>query len=999
MRNFYLILLLLFGVSSEAAECLQGLGSGSVCNASDFQLTKEAVDAPASCIEGELLPPITVRLHMTPTANTRYDIGFFSGDYGQLPIGGSSCTVDALVPLESGGDFDPLSGSGPYRDLDGNGCGDTLKSDGEIIKEFVLDKVLCLDSDHNGKLDIQYVLTWQQQARPNCDPTDPADLNPPNASKCLAAEGNLDEIDVLPQPVTTSIAVTKSASPTIATAPGEEIEYTISIENNGTQTVSVTALNDDIFGPITSEGSCSLPQTLKSGETYSCFFTKNVAGATGDIHTNTITATAVDAENNMAMDSDSATVIFVAGASSFIGDAVFNDLNGDGTRQLHEPGIGGVTVSLYAASDPSTAIDTDVTQADGSYGFEGYPAGDYLVGFDPHQLSLNKYVLTTGNDPMGVSLATDADTVRYADFGFAKARLKVVKSVDKPSVPAPGEPVTYSYTVTNTGPLPVIPTIFYDNRIGNLVVVSCAMPSVLEPREDFSCTVVWPISGVEGDTIDNTVLFAAYDAEGNFHTAYDSVRVVIEDVGNAVIGHGVWHDRNGNGAFDAGESGFNYVTLALSGSETNTTQTLFGGLYTFRHLSAGDYNVTVTDDLGILKDYVRTNGSGPYSTVLAAGEIDTAANFGYAHPSMSISKSADKAVIFEPGASVTFTLTVRNDGEVPLEVTRLEDSVFGELNASNSTCVLPQSLDVNATYSCTFTRDVNGSAGMTHNNTVVVTATDPDDGSHTASDNEGVRIIARVGGQGDIGYLVWNDANRNGSKDAGESGIAGVTVDLIQGGIVVDSTVTASDGTYGFLVSNGTYDVNVTDTNGILAGLELVSSTNPHSGIAIADNIYIAANFGYAAPLVRPSISVTKYGSTDSITGSAEVTFGVDVENTSSGDVVLTTLSDSIYGDLNGVGNCSTGVVIPAGTTYSCEFVQTVSGEAGQRHRNTVIAVAEDAYAQSALGAGSWLIVFDANGSVAVPSLSGEGRGLLMVLFALIGGIFLYRIGRRRPER
>ncbi len=50
-----------------------------------------------------------------------------------------------------------------------------------------------------------------------------------------------------------------------------------------------------------------------------------------------------------------------------------------------------------------------------------------------------------------------------------------------------------------------------------------------------------------------------------------------------------------------------------------------------------------------------------------------------------------------------------------------------------------------------------------------------------------------------LGDLVWEDLNGNGTQDAGEPGLAGVTVNLLASdGTLVASTVTGSDGTYRF---------------------------------------------------------------------------------------------------------------------------------------------------------------------------------------------------------
>ena len=83
--------------------------------------------------------------------------------------------------------------------------------------------------------------------------------------------------------------------------------------------------------------------------------------------------------------------------------------------------------------------------------------------------------------------------------------------------------------------------------------------------------------------------------------------------------------------------------------------------------------------------------------------------------------------------------------------------------------------------------------------------------------------------QGSIGNLIWEDLNADGDKDAGEAGIAGVTVDLyrdLNGNGVIDpgeprigTETTDANGNY--LFSNLPYDdyvVEVTDVDGLLNG-------------------------------------------------------------------------------------------------------------------------------------------------------------------------------------
>ena len=64
-----------------------------------------------------------------------------------------------------------------------------------------------------------------------------------------------------------------------------------------------------------------------------------------------------------------------------------------------------------------------------------------------------------------------------------------------------------------------------------------------------------------------------------------------------------------------------------------------------------------------------------------------------------------------------------------------------------------------------------------------------------------------------LGDLVWVDENLNGQQDAGEPGIPGVTVELIQNGSVISTTTTDANGNYSFTgLQPGTYTVKFSTT-------------------------------------------------------------------------------------------------------------------------------------------------------------------------------------------
>ena len=102
---------------------------------------------------------------------------------------------------------------------------------------------------------------------------------------------------------------------------------------------------------------------------------------------------------------------------------------------------------------------------------------------------------------------------------------------------------------------------------------------------------------------------------------------------------------------------------------------------------------------------------------------------------------------------------------------------------------------------------INSSANATTGITAPITLT-----AGQADHNVEAGLVlggSSAGGSGEIGNTVWMDTNRDGLITAGETGVAGVTVDLLNGtGSVLATTVTNSSGTYAFTGLNaGVYEV------------------------------------------------------------------------------------------------------------------------------------------------------------------------------------------------
>ncbi len=141
--------------------------------------------------------------------------------------------------------------------------------------------------------------------------------------------------------VAPSITVSKSANPTTVPASGGSVQYAVQINNtsNAQDPVTITSLTDNRFGNLNGQGTCTMPQTIQPGASYSCTFVKTISGAVGSTHINTVSASGVDNDGGSVSGQSSATVFIMPGSpcpvnvSGWVGE-YWNNVTLSGTPAL-----------------------------------------------------------------------------------------------------------------------------------------------------------------------------------------------------------------------------------------------------------------------------------------------------------------------------------------------------------------------------------------------------------------------------------------------------------------------------------------------------------------------------------------------------------------------------------------------------------------------------------------------------------------------------------------
>jgi hypothetical protein len=777
----------------QEAACPPAINNGRHCTANSMRVTAVSAEPErTSCDAGErfnLRVGVTVGTGQNRAAKERYDLGYWVAQSGGTAIGGTRCAFSALLPATDGVDFNLSAGDGPYRAINANRCGDIV--DAELTyHEFVVNDVVCQDSNANGKLDIPLAVGWQQSKNNNgcavvTDPNDAlqvsafvSSLFPQTSSSCWDNGGapvDIDEITVEPPP---EIEVYKTATPRFIRGDAGVITFEVEVfnESDRTDELTITSLTDDQFGDLAGVGNCALGSRLAAGARYRCEFQKTLRGSPGDIHQNTVSATATDDAGLEISDSDSARVVFLPATDPPTPD--IRVIKTASPHSIDEPG-GPVVYQVEVWNDGETELEL-VTLDDSRVGGEGslqnvgscalpqsIPIG--LSYSCEYTLSINGRYPDTHTNTVTAVATNPADGQQVSDTDTAVVTFRetpavlTMKKLPRPAVIQDRTAVTYELVVENHSPAKTITiTSLVDSYHGDITAlgldcgeVSVGPPLVLSLPPAGS-TIECTFSGIvpeaneplpteisyfpdtvtaSGTADDGSAVSASATAEVQFvppgsvtppAPIIEVVKRAIPDRvpttgGNVVFSVEVINASLSESVLIDGLNDDVHGNLSARGTcaEISVAAPL--------EIAAGDqYRCTFTESLtgaigSIERDTVVAVGTGADSNTAVIG-FDTAAVLFEGVPlDITVSKTPSQTLI-DPGAEITFTVEVSNNNDFSVEILELTDSVFGDLTGVG-TCTTPITIASGTSAECRFDKAVNPNVRpRVHNNVVTVIA-------------------------------------------------------------------------------------------------------------------------------------------------------------------------------------------------------------------------------------------------------------------------------------
>ncbi|GHA12145.1 hypothetical protein GCM10008090_22520 [Arenicella chitinivorans] len=562
----------------------------------------------------------------------------------------------------------------------------------------------------------------------------------------------------------------------------------------------------------------------------------------------------VDADNN-----------FVDAATSSIAGKVWLDEDLDGILDTEEAGITGVTVQLVSNGVVVATIETD---ANGNYLFEGVIPGSYTVNVVDGTVpgGLTNTAGAGGVDPKPVTVQS-GDKVRDINFGYIPSAAdtgalgdRVWSDADGDGIQDPGEAGLAGVSLSLVDATGATIATTTTNSDGDYLFTGVPFGddyTVQISPSDAALTGYSPTVGPQsegGYTSNPVTLDAGLRVVTDLDFGFDNAATnTITDT--------IWVDSNGDGVLDGAERRVAGVTVDIlngSGEVVATTTSDANGEVAFSGLPDGNYTLRITDQDGKLAGYSGTTSEGRArvsdSVAVSGGQTVTDTSFGYNNPGLIA-------------------------GTVYSDANSSADQESGEVGYAHVLLTLLRDLDGNGTYETTVATTRANALGEyafdglpAGDYQVVVT---PPVGTLTedpvgALDNV-AQISLPVGGSSvnnDFGYVnaafnpisgtVFLDTDKDGVEEAGELGIANISLALQQAAMPViagaldmngDGSIDAND--------DGTYlGVNIIDGLADFNGDGVVNTADDGAlnGATIVDGVF---NTGGASSLVAVTLATT----------------------------------------------------------------------------------------------------------------------------------------------
>lgn len=675
----------------------------------------------------------------------------------------------------------------------------------------------------------------------------------PDAGRVTSPDATTSTPTTQPAPslvVDKSVGVVTDTNSSGITDAGDTIEYGFTVTNTGNVPLDTITVSDPRLAAagITIDCPAGLAVGASADCTVSAPYVVTAADELSGSAVNTATASAIDPDGG-TVDSppdDTATPATRPEPSLLLVKSVTGvaDVNGSGitdapdqvTYSFAVTNTGNVpiaTLEVHDAMLEGQAITIACVPGSLQPGEAATctPSAAYVVtSADEDAGAVVNVARATGTDPDGdpvtspESGTSTSTTKPFSALTLVKTVASVVDVNHSGLTDAPDQ-VTFGFTVTNIGNVPVLAIAVDDPMLAAQGVGLSCVPTSLAPGEAATCTQSAPYllslqdEGAGGVT--NTASASGSDPDGDPVRSPDGTVTVVttaQQPGLAIVKQADVVDTNGSGITDAGDA-INYrfvVTntgnVPLTGVAVDDPMLAAAGLNTAcaatdlavgasTTCTGGPYLITQADEAaGSVANTATASASDPDGDPVTSPSAGTTTPTTVPAPGLALDKTASYADtngsgLVDAGDTIVFAFVVTNTGNVPVVSLVIDDPMAGAITCERTVLALAESTTCAAEAYVITQADVDAGSVA---NTATARADDPDRGPVAGPPDSTSTPIDPRPGLALVKSAELADSDGDGRADAGERVEYGFLVtntgNLVVRDIVVDDPMLAAAG-------------------------------------------------------------------------------------------------------------------------------------------------------------------------------------------------------------
>ena len=502
---------------------------------------------------------------------------------------------------------------------------------------------------------------------------------------------------------TALVTLEKTATPTRVDTVGATVTYKFVVHNGGNTTLTSIGITEDQFsgtGTLSRLTCDKTLDTLAPGEDITCTATYTVTQA--DIDAGRITnaaSVAADSKTGGQETDDSEAVVDITRTS---GIQLLKTADPT-TVDSH----GGVVTYSFSVTNTGTTTLTDVTLDDAMLGLTKEPCAAKVdpgatvdcaktYTYHPTQADIDNGGFTntataTGQSPTGAVSDDDSATVTEV----RDSHLVLHKSADPMTVHAVGDTVTYSFSAENAGTTTIHNVTITDPLLG-LTDAPCA--DQVDPGQTVACAETYEYTVTQADVDAGKITNAAVAGGGTTTgdvTGDDTVTVKVDRTAGiqltkspaparvAALTDTVTYSFS---VTNVGTTTLTDVTVTdpmLGLTDVHCAATVAPG-ETVACTGTYDHAVTQADlDAGIIRNTATATAVSPLGSVTDDGTAQVRAT---RTPNLVLTKTPSVTRYDDADESITYTFTLRNEGNVTLTGVTVEEVSFDGSGAMTITC-------------------------------------------------------------------------------------------------------------------------------------------------------------------------------------------------------------------------------------------------------------------------------------------------------------------------